>query len=279
MDAANTGTDPHNEDTDGDKKKDGREVANGTDPHDPNDPPPPNPLSVVVAYWPLDKDLEDVIGDSHGELMDGANDKADFKQGKLGKALSLDGDGEFVEINPDNEDLLSGLDENGEQAGFSISSWFKVGAFEKTWQCLVAKGEGNRWRIHRRGDESIMTGNGGNADVSQGLTPVDDDEWHHLALVSTPEEGVILYVDGEVEGESGAPNLEDNNNPMMIGENPDARGRTWNGLVDDLAFFNVPITEEKSPRTLERRRWRIGGSSLPRRRPLHRSVPDHGCRS
>jgi hypothetical protein len=245
VDANNTGTDPLNEDSDGDGKKDGREVANNTDPLDPKSPLPPDPNEIVVAYWALDDNLDDAIGDSHGELMDGDDDIPDFVEGKLGGALSLDGVGEFVEINPDNEDLLSGFDENGEQAGFSISSWFKVGAFEKTWQCLVAKGEGNRWRIHRRGGESIMTGNGGNADVSAGSIAVDDDEWHHLALISTPEEGVVLYVDGEIEGESGPPNLQDNDNPMMIGENPDARNRTWNGLVDDLAFFKVPITEEQ----------------------------------
>jgi len=166
----------------------------------------------------------------------------------FGGALSLDGIGEFVQINEDNEPLFDGFDEDtGEpkEQGWSITTWFKVGAFEKSWQCLVAKGEGNRWRIHRRGGESIMTGNGGNADVSAGSISVDDDEWHHLVLISKPDEGVQLYVDGELEGESGPPGLQDNDQPMMIGENPDARNRTWNGLVDDLAFICTCITEEQ----------------------------------
>lgn len=91
-----------------------------------------------------------------------------------------------------------------------------------------------------------MTGNGGNADVGAGSIAVDDDEWHFLALISNPVDGIVqLYVDGELEGESGGPNLEDNANPMMIGENPDARGRTWNGWVDDLAFYNRALTEEE----------------------------------
>jgi len=245
VDANNTGTNPLERDSDGDGKSDGKEVENGFDPTDPNSPPPPDPSQIVVGYWPLDSDLQDQIGDSHGELMDGDDDEADFVEGKLGDgALLLDGVGEYVEINPDNEAIFDFVDEDGEQSGFTASVWFKVGAFEKTWQCLVAKGEGNRWRIHRRGGESIMTGNGGNADVSAGSIAVDDDEWHHLALISTPEEGVALYVDGELEGESGPPNLENNDNPMMIGENPDARNRTWNGLVDDLAFFKAPLTEE-----------------------------------
>jgi hypothetical protein len=153
----------------------------------------------------------------------------------------LDGVDEFVEINPDNEELFDFTD--GE--GFSISAWFQVAAFEKSWQALVAKGEGNRWRVHRRGGESVLTGNGGNADVSPGSTAVNDDAWHHMVLVSTPDEGVVLYVDCEIEGESGPPNLENNDMPMMIGENPDARNRTWNGCIDDLAVWNRPLTEEE----------------------------------
>ena len=185
------------------------------------------------------------VGESHGELLDGDDDVPDFAEGKLGGALELDGIGEYVEINPDNEPLFDGFDENGDQTGFTVSAWFKVRSFEKSWQALVAKGEGNRWRIHRRGGESIMTGNGGNADVSPGNISVDDEEWHHLALISTPDEGVELYVDGELEGSSGAPNLQDNDLPMAIGENPDARGRTWNGWIDDLAFWDRPLEPEE----------------------------------
>ena len=257
-----TGTNPFLSNTDGDRAgSDGAEVNNGTDPNAGQE----LPLDAgLVGYWPLDTDLMDVIADSHGELMDGEDDVPDFADGKLGGALSLDGIGEFVEINPDNEPLFDGFDDDGGQTGFTISTWFKVNAFEKSWQALVAKGEGNRWRIHRRGGESVMTGNGGNADVSAGSTAVDDDEWHHLALISIPDEGVELYVDGELEGTSGPPNLEDNDLPMMIGENPDARGRTWNGLVDDLAFWNRALSES-DVRTLwndGEGRSPIGGTSL-----------------
>ena len=208
-DATDTGTSPLNEDSDGDKKKDGKEVENMTNPNDASDPPPPDASDIVVAYWALDTDVMDAVGNSHGEVVDGDNPDGNFETGKLGGALLLDGASEFVEINPENGDLLSGHDpDTGEprEGGFSITTWFKVGLFEKTWQALVAKGEGNNWRVHRRGDESILTGNGGNADVGAGSIPVDDDEWHFLALISNPVDEIVqLYVDGEFEGESGAP--------------------------------------------------------------------------
>jgi hypothetical protein len=100
--------------------------------------------------------------------------------------------------------------------------------------------------VHRRGGENVFTANGGNADVSAGSTDVNDGEIHHVALVSDPDGGEVrFYVDGELEGTSGAPSIESNDNPMMIGENPDARGRTWDGLIDDVGVWNRPITEEE----------------------------------
>ena len=65
-------------------------------------------------------------------------------------------------------------------------------------------------------------------------------------LVSDPAGGAVrLYVDGQVEGTSGAPNLENNAQPMMIGENPDARNRTWSGLIDDIGIWNRPLTDDE----------------------------------
>jgi len=31
----------------------------------------------------------------------------------------------------------------------------------------------------------------------------------------------------------------------MIGENPDARGRYWNGLIDDVALWDRPLSESE----------------------------------
>lgn len=242
------GTDPNKEDTDGDGVRDAVELDRGSDPTDSASVPGIDLGERLAGYWPLDDDLEDATGGgSDGELMGGADDLPDFEDGILGGgALLLDGVSEHVVINPENEPLFDGFDDDTmEQTGFTVSTWFRVNAFEKDWQALVAKGELNTWRIHRRAAESVMTANGGNADVSQGTTAVNDGEWHHLALVSTPEVGVQLFVDGGLEGSSAAPVLEDNNQPMMIGENPGALGRTWNGLIDDVAFWQRPLGEDE----------------------------------
>ena len=194
----------------------------------------------LIAYWPFDGDLQDAVGDSHGEAM-GSDDIA-YDSGKFGQGIDLDGVDQFVQTPVENEEMFDFQD----GTGFSISAWFSVNEFSKNWQALIAKGEGNRWRVHRRGGENILTGNGGNADVPGGTGDINDGELHHIVLVSDPENGEVrLYSDGELVSTGGAPAIQSNENPMMIGENPDARNRTWSGIIDDVGIWNRPLTEDE----------------------------------
>ncbi|MDB4794680.1 PQQ-binding-like beta-propeller repeat protein [bacterium] len=194
----------------------------------------------LIAYWPFDGNLNDAVGDSHGTGK-GTRDIS-YDDGQFGRGIDLDGIDQFIETPLANEELFDFQD----GTGFSVSAWFRVDSFTKSWQCLIAKGEGNRWRIHRRGLGDVFTGNGGNADVSAGTTAVNDGEIHHVVLVSDPGGGAVyFYVDGKLEGTSGTPAIQSNDNPMMIGENPDARNRTWDGLIDDVGIWNRPITEKE----------------------------------
>ncbi len=194
----------------------------------------------LVAYWPLDGNLNDQIANSHGTARGSA--PIQYGPGKLGTGIDLDGADQFVEINPANEEIFD-FGAPAAPTGFTLSMWFRVDAFNKSWQCLAAKGEENQWRIHRRDATNTITGNGGNADVPQGPTDVNNGQIHHIALVSVPGSEVRMYVNGSLEATGPAPNLEGNEMPMMLGENPDARGRTWNGLIDDVAAWNRPLLE------------------------------------
>ncbi|MCP3696739.1 MAG: LamG domain-containing protein, partial [Planctomycetaceae bacterium] len=90
----------------------------------------------LIAYWPFDGDLQDAVGDSHGEGM-GSEDIV-YGSGKFGQGIELDGVDQFVETPLDNEEMFDFQD----GTGFSISAWYKVGEFTKSWQALIAKGEG-----------------------------------------------------------------------------------------------------------------------------------------
>ncbi|HUF62155.1 MAG TPA: LamG-like jellyroll fold domain-containing protein, partial [Verrucomicrobiales bacterium] len=194
----------------------------------------------LVAYWPLDGNLNDQIANNHGTGQGSA--PIQYGAGKLGDGIDLDGADQFVEINPANEEVFD-FGAPAAPTGFTLSMWFRVDALTKSWQALAAKGEDNHWRLHRRGDTDTITGNGGNADVPQGPTDINDGQIHHLALVSDPGTEVRLYVDGNLESTGPPPSLENNAMPMMLGENPEARGRTWDGLIDDVGAWNRPLLE------------------------------------
>ena len=46
----------------------------------------------LVSWWPGDGNADDIIGNNHGTLVNGAT----FAAGKVGKAFSLDGDNDYV---------------------------------------------------------------------------------------------------------------------------------------------------------------------------------------
>jgi hypothetical protein len=210
----------------------------------------------LVGYWPLDGSTDDVIGGYHGEAM--GSDPLTYDAGKLGGAgVDLDGVDQFIQISGDEDVFDFGAPD--EPTGFTISAWYRVDAFTKSWQCLVAKGEGNRWRVHRRGADApaVFAANGGNADVPAydgSEYPIDDGEYHHVVVVSVPEDRVELWLDGDLVSTGPAPALENGANPMMIGENPDALDRTWDGGVDDVAAWNRPLSEDEVKRV-----WNEGG--------------------
>ena len=200
----------------------------------------------LIAYYPFDGDLQDKsVSDppAHGVGKVGEDDASiTFAAGKFGEGIDLD-DGAYVITPLELEDRFD-FGRPDDPSGFSISAWFRVDEFSVNWQALIAKGEGNRWRMHRRGGESTITGNGGNGDTPTGMKEIDDEAIHHVVLISDPvNDRAAVYVDGELEAENSGLNGEGNDMPMMIGENPDARGRTWQGLIDDVGIWDRALSE------------------------------------
>jgi hypothetical protein len=198
----------------------------------------------LVAYWNFDKsDFKDSVGEFHG-TGNGADPIA-FTAGKggFGQSMVLNGVDQMVEITGGEPDDLAFAG-----GSMSVAGWFKVGAFDKSWQALIAKGEGSNWRIHRRGGESGFAHAGGIGEGPAGGA-VDDGEWHHFAAISDVDAvnfGTALYVDGvQYTKFDAAPNLAANGKAVMIGENPDARNRYWNGEVDDIGLWNRVLKEDE----------------------------------
>ncbi len=204
----------------------------------------PSLANGLKTYWDFEGNLKDTAGGS--VKFDGTEQGTApiaFVNGRpgFGKALSLDGGDQFVEISGGEPGDLSFQGES-----MSVAGWFKVGGFDKSWQALIAQGEGSNWRVHRRGGETGFAHAGGTGEGPAGAA-VNDDQWHHFAAISDKDAvnfGTALYIDGVIYTQNAnAPNLGNNNKRVKIGDNPDTGNRSWNGLIDDVAIWNRVLTE------------------------------------
>ncbi|MDA8968921.1 CotH kinase family protein [Akkermansiaceae bacterium] len=187
----------------------------------------------LVSYWSFDDQLNDLS--TAGTTVDNGSwvGTADFNTGIFGNGLELGGSN-YVTI-PNSTDVS----QTG--ANISISTWFRVGLFNKSWQCLVGKGEGTNWRISRRSSSNEIAYAGGSGDISGGN--VNDGQWHHVVAVSEAGVATRLYLDGALIATGSGPSLGSNGEPMMVGNNPDAPTRQWNGRIDDLGIFSSVLND------------------------------------
>jgi len=113
-------------------------------------------------------------------------------------------------------------------------------------------GPGNKWilRVNHLGIDGELRCEVHNG-YHYGTTKVNDDEWHHVAVVleddgSPDVEETKLYVDGVLEttGDSADEpinTIEDMD--VTIGQNPHASDRWFDGLLDDMQIYDHALTE------------------------------------
>ncbi|MFO1498848.1 MAG: PA14 domain-containing protein [Verrucomicrobiota bacterium] len=208
----------------------------------------PPSLDGLLAYWNFDGTLYDSVNDFHGTAR--GKDPVEFvdSQAGFGKALKLDGTN-WVEI---TGGPVNGLDSpNG---SLSIAGWFKVEAFDKSWQALIAKGENSNYRVARRSDgvitnDSSIAYAGGVGEGAADTPPVNDGKWHHFVAVTdskVTEFGTALYIDGVRHSvNTNKPALTASAKNLLIGENPDALNRQWTGQIDDISIWNRVLTSKE----------------------------------
>jgi hypothetical protein len=204
--------------------------------------PAPLVTDELVALWNFDGgDFTDSVGEFHGE--GNGTEPIQFIPGRngFGQALTLDGTDQMVEIVGGEPDDLA-----FEGGSVSIGAWFRVGAFDKSWQAMIAKGEGANWRIARRGGGNVMSYAGGIGDTNDAGPDINDGEWHHLLAVTDAEGeefGGGIYIDGVLAASTaGVPALTANGSRVIIGDNPGSRGRNWNGDIDDVAIWGRALS-------------------------------------
>jgi hypothetical protein len=192
----------------------------------------------LVAWYRFDGDASDSSGNNlHGTEVGDPT----YTAGVFGQAIDMDGDGDYVDCgNPPEFTIRDEI---------TFMYWFQVREFNRAWQTVIAKGD-DSWRSSRAGSsgtesfmEAAVGGTSGN--YLYGVTPVDDGQWHHIAATYDGAT-FYLYLDGELESsEPSTGQIAVSSYNVCIGENSDATGRYWDGLIDDVMIFSRSFSQEE----------------------------------
>jgi len=123
----------------------------------------------------------------------------------------------------------------------TVSSWFKVDMFTDEEASIVTKGDGV-WMMQKNGDGPWMQFNS-DGRVADEDVRVDDGKWHYVAGVQD-QDNTYLYLDGVLVefDEGGDGDLENNEEPVLIGANSESPGRRWPGYIDEVRIYNRALS-------------------------------------
>ena len=198
----------------------------------------------LVGWWKFNDGSGGVAADWSGNNLSGTIDgDPSWIDGPAGKALQLDGDGDYVDLGNDADLNITNQ--------ITVAVWIKVDIFDCEWQAIITKGDGS-WRLQRNGTQgSIEFACTGafvpNALVGSlfGTINVDDGRWHHI--VGTYDGSrICLYVDGKLDISSeatGSVNVNDHN--VLIGANAEKPGRNFKGSIDDVRIYSYALSAEE----------------------------------
>jgi len=201
-------------------------------------------METCVGAWLF----EDIAGkkavDSSGAGNDGEIEGSPgLVNGVFGKAIDLNGSDEYIIIE-DSPSL--------ELEYLTMAAWVYLRSYPEDARILTQEVDGNPYSTY-----SLMMSGGGYTklefrisldNVRQRMPSVADvplEAWTHVAATYDGEKAV-LYINGEVDLEqpqSGV--LLTTDNPLYIGASQFWTPRFFDGLMDDVALFNIALDQDQ----------------------------------
>ncbi len=199
--------------------------------------------ATVAGLWLFEEGGGDIAKDSsdagnHGTI---AGPKK-WQEGKFGRALEFNGNDVYVEVTANDSIILEEL---------TIVAWANLKPSQGArWQSIMMRGQNPRNyllavdRDSQRLQLSLTKAADGGFGGPIGGPVITDGDWHHLAGV-IGEDGFVIYTDGEEVGRQNYSNPSLNAEPsrMRIGDGSNG-GHQCEGLLDEVALFNVPLSPD-----------------------------------
>jgi hypothetical protein len=192
----------------------------------------------LLAFFAFENDTTDGSGNG----LDGTivGDPA-FVEGIAGMALDLNGD-DYVDCG--TNDVLNNLSD-----AMTVSAWVNIRSRTTAWMSIVMKGE-SAWRLGvnntTTGIHFGFTGGTRGWQAANSVTELPFGEWHHIAGTYDRSVGATVWVDGVAETVNPDPDgVATNEMSLFLGENPEAAGRLYDGLLDEVMIYNKALTKEE----------------------------------
>ena len=199
---------------------------------------------TLVGMWLFEEGAGDVAKDTSAAGNDGdIVGPKDWEDGKFGKALEFDGNSVYVQVESNKSITLEEL---------TIVAWANLEPSQGTrWQSIMMRGQNPRnylLAVDKNSQKlqlSITKGAPGAWAGPIGGPVVTGDGWHHLAGVFGEKTGLVIYTDGEEVGKQpySKPSLDADPGRMRIGDGSNG-GHQCEGLLDEVALFNVPLEQD-----------------------------------
>ncbi|MDD5064551.1 MAG: sugar-binding protein [Phycisphaerae bacterium] len=194
-------------------------------------------LAGIVGWWKFDETEGTTAADGSGNNHNGTLiGNAKWAQGKIGGAIDLDGKGSFIQIADKSAFNIAGQ--------VTVACWANIRSVPSEYMAIVTKGDGS-WRLStaQQGRKFHGSVNNYNSIVLDGSTEVTANEWHYVVLVYDNEE-VRIYVDGRLDAAKlWKGGIAVNDFDVLIGENAEQKGRSFDGLIDDVRIYNYALKD------------------------------------
>ena len=211
----------------------------------------------LALYLSFDQAKGDTAKDKSGNKNDGTLHKAKRVKGKVGQAIELSGDaGGWVEV-PDSPSL----DITDE---ITLMCWVYPTQFTDEWFRIIVKtwaGDTAPWMVYgfyEFGGNNGKTGfiisvnKGTEKRIGDATTPqLPPKKWTHLAATYDGSK-MKFYYNGEIEVEGDAKGKIDTNDvPVSIGRNSEGNREHYIGLVDEVAIWNVALSDAEVQQAMD----------------------------
>jgi len=201
-------------------------------------PPCVPPPSGMISWWPGDNSPIDIAGSNVGTLMGGTT----YADGKVGRAFSFDGDGDYVEI-PNDASLNPSV--------ITIDMWFyATDITSQLYPPIVKKSAVNDgYAFEINSDDSnlrfwvYVSGVGWRQSAA---VPVSTNTWYHAAGTYDGSE-IKIFLNGQAQGSptSASGTINPSPSPLNIGRDPSNTGRFFEGYIDEVEIYSRALTADE----------------------------------